>query len=359
MGAGGPGFAPDVQAVDAAAGLAQAPGAAAALAMTEGDGSLPVPTASPNADATLTASLDTAPEGGAGIDALNRGITQSSAIQPVTNLYSQSEPMQAAPAEPQQAAGATGTAALPDAPQTAPIPTASPNAQPQVAAAAPQKEPATAAAEPEPQPVALAVVAPPKKQSIFARLFSAQPTPPKSVPTVRKQVAERPQVQVASAAGGDNALPGVRASALFEITTGTDEDGENAAGVEYASAAGLARLSPNGLHLQTEKVDVACLKPNLVRVLRSIENHYGRDVVVTSGFRSPKHNRRIGGATGSKHTSCEAADIQVAGVTKWELAKYVRSMPGRGGVGTYCHTNSVHVDIGVERDWNWRCRRRK
>jgi uncharacterized protein YcbK (DUF882 family) len=33
-------------------------------------------------------------------------------------------------------------------------------------------------------------------------------------------------------------------------------------------------------------------------------------------------------------------------------------MPGRGGVGTYCHTNSVHVDVGPERDWNWRCRRR-
>jgi len=27
-------------------------------------------------------------------------------------------------------------------------------------------------------------------------------------------------------------------------------------------------------------------------------------------------------------------------------------------VGTYCHTESVHVDVGPERDWNWRCRRR-
>ena len=35
---------------------------------------------------------------------------------------------------------------------------------------------------------------------------------------------------------------------------------------------------------------------------------------------------------------CAAADVQVPGVSKWELANYVRSMPGRGGVGTYCHT---------------------
>ena len=32
---------------------------------------------------------------------------------------------------------------------------------------------------------------------------------------------------------------------------------------------------------------------------------------------------------------------------------------GRGGVGTYCHTNSVHIDIGKKRDWNWRCRRKR
>ena len=58
-------------------------------------------------------------------------------------------------------------------------------------------------------------------------------------------------------------------------------------------------------------------------------------------------------------TSPAAADVQMPGVSKWELAAYARSMPGRGGVGTYCYTKSVHVDIGPERDWNWRCRRKR
>lgn len=129
--------------------------------------------------------------------------------------------------------------------------------------------------------------------------------------------------------------------------------------VEVASAAGLARLSPLTLQRQTERVDVACFKPELVRLLKRVEKHYGKPVVVTSGYRSPKHNKRIGGANGSRHTTCEAADVQIEGVTKWELAKYVRTMPGRGGVGTYCHTQSVHIDIGSVRDWNWRCRKRK
>ena len=123
---------------------------------------------------------------------------------------------------------------------------------------------------------------------------------------------------------------------------------------EVASLAGLARLSPNGLWLQTEKVETGCFKPQLLSVLKTVEKRYGKPVIVTSGVRQVKGGR----SRQSLHTSCEAADIQIAGVSRWELAEYLRSMPGRGGVGTYCHTESVHIDIGPERDWNWQCRAR-
>ena len=81
--------------------------------------------------------------------------------------------------------------------------------------------------------------------------------------------------------------------------------------------------------------------------------------IVTSGFRSRAYNRLIRGARNSMHIQCKAADIQVQGVSKARLARYLRSLPGRGGVGTYCHTKSVHLDIGKKRDWNRRCRRRR
>ncbi|MEI5680272.1 MULTISPECIES: YcbK family protein [unclassified Mesorhizobium] len=166
---------------------------------------------------------------------------------------------------------------------------------------------------------------------------------------------------------GENALPGVRQTALFEIKrkSGLDDDSdvdlheEDDEPIQVASAAGLARLAPNGLLKQTENVDVACLKPSLVRVLKVVEQHYGKKMIVTSGYRSPSRNRQARGAKNSLHMYCAAADIQIPGVGKWELANYVRSMPGRGGVGTYCHTESVHIDVGPERDWNWRCRRRR
>ena len=121
---------------------------------------------------------------------------------------------------------------------------------------------------------------------------------------------------------------------------------------------GLARLAPNGLLKQRESVDTACLKPKLVRMLKAVERHFGKRLVVTSGYRSPSYNKKVRGAEKSQHMYCAAVDVQLPGVSKWELAKYVRAMPGRGGVGTYCH-GSIHIDVGPERDWNWKCGRRK
>ena len=178
----------------------------------------------------------------------------------------------------------------------------------------------------------------------------------------------RKNIQLAAYVPENDSLPGVRQSALFEIKrkSGIDDDSDidlheedEYGGVQLASAGGMARLAPNGLLKQTERVDVACLKPSLVRVLKAVEGRYGRKLIVTSGYRSRAHNISVRGAKNSMHMYCAAADIQVPGVSKWELANFLRAMPGRGGVGTYCHTNSVHVDIGPERDWNWKCRRRK
>ncbi|GHC78849.1 YcbK family protein [Limoniibacter endophyticus] len=204
--------------------------------------------------------------------------------------------------------------------------------------------------------------------SSFTSLYGSQNGSPRAAKEASKRptvaVPQKNRKQLASAGG---ALPGVSERNMFEITKRASWDPnsdidmheeEEEAPVRVASAAGLARLVPNGLVRQTDNVDISCLKPALVNTLGIIERHYGKKVVVTSGFRDEQRNRRARGASKSLHMFCAAADIQVEGVSKWELASFIRSMPGRGGVGTYCHTESVHVDIGPERDWNARCRRR-
>ncbi len=213
----------------------------------------------------------------------------------------------------------------------------------------------------------------PAKPNLFASLFGNKPKKTQQVLTASPQ-EDGTRVELASLDASNNgssgqiqsleSLPGVNAKNLFALDPSANDNDENGYEEEppvqlaSASAAGLARLAPNGILKQTDRVDVACFKPKLISVLKKIEGHYGKKVIVTSGYRSPGGNRRAGGSRHSLHMMCSAADIQIAGVGKWELAKYLRSLPDRGGVGTYCYTDSVHVDTGSERDWNWRCRRR-
>ncbi|HWU62815.1 MAG TPA: D-Ala-D-Ala carboxypeptidase family metallohydrolase [Ensifer sp.] len=137
------------------------------------------------------------------------------------------------------------------------------------------------------------------------------------------------------------------------------DDSEPAGLMRLISAPGLARVAPNGIWIQTPYVETDCFKPELMKMLHTVEKHYGKPPIVTSGYRPPTWNAKAGGAEHSLHTTCSAADIQVNGVSKWELANFLRSLPERGGVGTYCYTNSVHIDTGDQRDWDWRCHRKK
>ncbi|KQV33112.1 hypothetical protein ASE37_18785 [Rhizobium sp. Root268] len=173
----------------------------------------------------------------------------------------------------------------------------------------------------------------------------------------RQAASGLPQDQVAAL--GYTAWPSNRAISMFATVEDDDpsHDDESPA-IEMAALPGLARLAPNGLWLQTEKVDTGCFQPELMGLLKNVEQHYGQKVIVTSGHRDVAHNASVGGAPRSRHISCEAADIQVPGVDKWELASYLRALPGRGGIGTYCHTQSVHIDTGKRRDWNWGCTRK-
>lgn len=296
--------------------------------------------------------------------------SENSAIAATGTMAAPDQPADAAPEQPVAAAPAVATAAEPAAAEPA-------------AAAAPVQAAADGPVLENGGPILTAGVMPdapiePKKKSFLSSFFGASPAAaapgpvrqnkPKPLITLASATPEDKPIVMASLDGGGDALPGVRQTALFEIKrkSGLDDDSdvdlhedEEGAPLLLASAAGLARLAPNGLLKQRESVDVACLKPSLVRVLKTVERHYGRKIVVTSGYRSRIYNRRVRGAKNSMHMYCAAADVQIAGVSKWELAKFVRSMPGRGGVGTYCHTESVHIDVGPERDWNWRCRRRK
>ena len=76
------------------------------------------------------------------------------------------------------------------------------------------------------------------------------------------------------------------------------------------------------------------INPELVNYLQKIRDHFKAPITITSAYRCLTHNSRVGGATGSRHTKGDAADIVVKGISPREVAKYAESI-GIKGIGLY------------------------
>ena len=121
--------------------------------------------------------------------------------------------------------------------------------------------------------------------------------------------------------------------------------GDNFTLVEFASRCGA---------------DEVLNHPALVALLEEVRAHFsaelGRDVPVTisSGYRSPAHNKKIGGASRSRHPMGLAADVVVdrGRVSPDDVADFVETL-APGGLGRY--KNFTHVDVqGENRRWDLR-----
>ena len=58
-------------------------------------------------------------------------------------------------------------------------------------------------------------------------------------------------------------------------------------------------------------------------VLQPVRDHFGKSVMISSGFRSPELCEAIGSSTKSQHARGEAADFEIAGVDNKELATWI------------------------------------
>jgi len=95
-----------------------------------------------------------------------------------------------------------------------------------------------------------------------------------------------------------------------------------------------------------------CVPGRLKRVLRRVAHRYG-DVNVFSTWRSPWHNRKVGGASKSYHKTCRAADFKVRGASMSTVYKYVKSQSEVGGHKLYPASRGghIHIDTGPRRSW--------
>lgn len=96
----------------------------------------------------------------------------------------------------------------------------------------------------------------------------------------------------------------------------------------------------------------------LLELLNSLRAAYGKPLVVNSAYRSPEHNKAVGGVPNSYHTQGLAADIRPTEAHKDDL-RVLRDICNRlnseGGVGLY--DTFVHVDArGFRARWDNRTR---
>jgi uncharacterized protein YcbK (DUF882 family) len=101
-----------------------------------------------------------------------------------------------------------------------------------------------------------------------------------------------------------------------------------------------------------DRADIVKVHPAIIKLLEQLEQRFpGKKIIIRSGYRSPAHNKAVGGAPASKHMNGTAVDVVVEGVSVEDLARTAEAW-GVGGVGRYPRSGFVHLDVeGQNRRW--------
>lgn len=100
------------------------------------------------------------------------------------------------------------------------------------------------------------------------------------------------------------------------------------------------------------------LHPDLAIALDEIREELGCAVQITSGVRCKKHNKAVGGASGSQHQPDangfgRAADIWAAKKTPREIEAVARKNPRIKGIGRDDERSFLHIDVRTGKATKW------
>ena len=76
--------------------------------------------------------------------------------------------------------------------------------------------------------------------------------------------------------------------------------------------------------------------------LEMLRAKLGKPIIITSGYRCPRHNKEVGGVANSQHTKGTAVDIKVAGYTPAQVAQLAKQC---GFTWTKVYSAWTHIDI--------------
>lgn len=106
--------------------------------------------------------------------------------------------------------------------------------------------------------------------------------------------------------------------------------------------------------------EIACRGSGSLRIheealdkLQALRDRLGKPLIVRSAYRSPAHNRAVGGAARSKHLDGTAFDIAMANHDPVAFEEAARAV-GFKGFGFYPRSGFMHIDLGPARQWGER-----
>jgi hypothetical protein len=85
-------------------------------------------------------------------------------------------------------------------------------------------------------------------------------------------------------------------------------------------------------------------------LLQALRERLGKPLILTSAYRSPAHNKRVGGAKNSRHMQGDAFDVRMDNHDPHEFEALAR-MIGFTGFGYYPKSGFMHIDTGTARSW--------
>ena len=106
--------------------------------------------------------------------------------------------------------------------------------------------------------------------------------------------------------------------------------------------------------------EIACRGSGSLRIhdealdkLQALRDRLGKPLIVRSAYRSPAHNRAVGGAARSKHLDGTAFDIAMTNHDPVAFEAAARAV-GFKGFGFYPRSGFMHIDLGPARQWGER-----
>ncbi len=115
----------------------------------------------------------------------------------------------------------------------------------------------------------------------------------------------------------------------------------------FFSSCNLQPARAEEIHFKTKEFACKCcgqvkVDKELLLKLETLRFYLGNEpIIVTSGYRCPKHNKTVGGARYSQHMTGKAADIKIKGCNSYAVGKMAKNL-GFGFIKVY--PGWVHVD---------------